>query len=145
MDVQNWARQNTPQEAVFITPPQEVGLYTPDWRTFSERGTVAELYDLFEIALKPDYLAVWQPRFEALAPGALERFNGNFFENQAIIRQAYNGLSTSDFLAIACRYKAAYLVMEQAAGPAGGDLPVVYENEQYRVYDLRPRANCQIN
>ncbi len=74
IDIQNWARKNSPKEAIFITPPQEAGPYQPDWRVFSERSSIASLYDLFEIALKPDYFATWKPRFESLAPEALEKF-----------------------------------------------------------------------
>jgi hypothetical protein len=89
VEIANWARKNTAKEALFITPPQEVGMYQPDWRVFSERGTVVTLYDLFEIALKPDYYSIWKPRFESVAPGALGQFRGNFFENREITRKAF--------------------------------------------------------
>lgn len=131
VDVQNWARENTTKDTLFITPPQEVGLYQPDWRVFSERGTIASLYDLFEIALKPDYYETWKPRFESVAPGALEEFHGNFFENQKITRKAFNSLQLNQIMAIAAEYNADYMVTEKEIFH---DLSVVYENEQYRIY-----------
>jgi hypothetical protein len=140
VDVQLWARENTNQNALFITPPQEVGIYQPDWRVFSERGTVASLYDLFEIALKPDYLRTWKPRFEILAPGALNQFNGNFFENQEITLRAFNLLYKNQFLKIACQYQATYLVTGKADSI---DLPIIYENQEYIVFDLRNISVCR--
>jgi len=133
VDVQNWARENTLKESIFITPPQEVGLYQPDWRVFSERGTVASLYDVFEIALKPDYYETWKPRFESLAPNAQDDFRGNYFENQMITRKAFIGLKTDQILMIAKRYDANYLVTEKETEH---DLPVIYENGQYRIYKI---------
>jgi len=134
VDVQNWARENTTKDTLFITPPQEVGLYQPDWRVFSERGTIASLYDLFEIALKPDYYKTWKPRFESLAPGALEEFHGNFFENQKITKRAFNGLVREQILAIAAKYNASYLVTEKDNIQ---NLTMIYENEKYKIYDLK--------
>jgi hypothetical protein len=133
LDVQNWAKNNTAKDAMFITPPQEVGLYQPDWRVFSERGTVASLYDLFEIALKPEYYPIWKPRFQSLAPGALEKFQDNFFENKEITRKAFNDLKKDQFLNIAAEYNATYLVTERKSDL---DLPVAYENDQYSILML---------
>jgi hypothetical protein len=134
VDVANWARKNTAKEAMFITPPQEVGMYQPDWRVFSERGTVVTLYDLFEIALKPDYYSIWKLRFESLAPGALGQFRGNFFENREITRRAFYSLNTTQLLKIACLYQASYLVLEAYKEIK---MPAIYENSQYKVIDLR--------
>ena len=134
VDVQNWARENTSTNALFITPPQEVGLYQPDWRVFSERGTVASLYDIFEVALKPDHLGTWKVRFENLAPKALDQFRGNYFENQTITRGAYNQLRTDQIIKIAERYSASYLVMEKSISH---NLPILYENELYKVFGLK--------
>jgi hypothetical protein len=139
VDVQTWARENTDKDVMFITPPQEVGLYQPDWRVFSERGTVASLYDLFEIALKPDYLSIWKPRFESLAPEAMVQFNGNFFENKEITRNVFNSLDKSQILKIACQYQALYFVAEKNASI---DFPTIYENLEYKVFDLRNTLGC---
>ena len=138
-EVQDWARANTPKDATFITPPYIWSPLEADWRVFSERGTVATLTELLEIALLPDYLPIWQTRFEALAPGAIDRFTGNFYENREMIRQAYNRLSTEDLIKIACRYNADYLVVEtESVIP----FPEVYSNDGYRVYSLAQAKIC---
>jgi hypothetical protein len=140
IDVQKWARDHTPKEAVFLTPPQNFGIYSPDWRVYSERSTVVEIVDLLEIALKPEYYETWKARFNTLLPGLLERFAGNLFANQEMIENAYNHLPGATLLQVACTYRADYLVFDKAYRQ---DFPVLYENEKYTVYDLRRQGSCR--
>jgi hypothetical protein len=137
--VMRWAQEKTSTDAVFITPPEKFALNEPEWRVFAERSKVVALSDLAEVALAPDYLPIWQERFTTLAPGALEQFHGNFFENQAITRKAFDSLSTADLLQAACRFRASYLVVEASRGR---ELPIAYENDGYIVYDLRLVKPC---
>jgi hypothetical protein len=130
---QDWARNNTPVDAMFITPPEILSHYIPDWRTFSERGTLATLVEIFEFP-HPDYFPYWQERFEALAPGAIDRFNGNYLDTFTFTRDAYYSLKPEDYLRIAQKYKIRYLVIEK---PHLQPFPVVYENELFAVYDLQ--------
>jgi hypothetical protein len=139
LDVQLWAQVHTPKEAVFITPPHLIGPFQPDWRVFSERATLATFTDLLEIALIPTYLDTWQPRFTALAPGALEQFDGDFFENKIRIANAYYSLSEDETLNAACRFGADYLVLEK---PHRRTFPPVYQNSGFVVYDLEPVKDC---
>jgi hypothetical protein len=134
VDAQKWAKENTPKDAVFITPPQLFWHYMPDWRVFSERQPVAELSDLLEIPFNPDYLQIWLPRFEAVAPGALAQFKGDYFENMKIISKAYYSLSDDQILEISKEYHAPYLVVEK---PHSRPWPVLYENDGFVIYDLR--------
>ncbi len=133
VDAQQWARQNTPRNAVFITPPDKGSLYEPEWRVFSERSSVVAIYDLFEIALRPDYLDTWLERFELLAPGAEQQFNGNYFETKALTSRAFYTLTDQEILQAARSFAAGYLVVEQ---PHRRDFPVLYENEGYIIYQL---------
>jgi hypothetical protein len=140
-DAQTWARDNTPRDALFITPPQIWWLYQSDWRVFSERSTVATLSELLEAAFAPEYIEYWQPRFETLAPGALEHFRGNYFDNKAVTAQAFYSLSTAELEAVAARYGAGYLVVEK---PHRHALPLVYENEGFAIYRISgASANSQ--
>lgn len=132
-DVQNWARDHTAVDAVFITPPQLMGPYTPDWRAFSRRSTVASLSDLLEIAVIPSGFDAWEERFKAVAPGAQVQFRGNFFENVAITKNAYESLTPDQIASIARRYKATYLVSEK---PRVYDYPVAYENAEFTLYEI---------
>ena len=132
-DAQMWARQNTPKDALFITPPEKWGIYDADWRVFSERGTIAEHADLLMVALVPDYTATWSERFERVAPGAIAQFNGNYFENARQVKNAYYTLSEEAIRQIAIDYGASYLVLEK---PQQRDFSIAYENEEYVIYRL---------
>jgi hypothetical protein len=133
VDAQEWARQNAPRNAVFITPPEKGSLYEPEWRVFSERSSVVSIYDIFEIALRPDYLDTWLERFELLAPGAEQLFNGNYFETKALTSQAFYTLTNQELLQAARSFEAGYLVVEK---PHRRDFPLLYENEGYIIYQL---------
>lgn len=137
--VQEWAKTNTPKEAVFITPLNKWWLDEAEWRVFSERQTVVTLSEILEASFEPDYIARWEPRMETLAPGALAQFQGNYLENQQLTGEAYNHLSTAALVSAACEYQANFIVTEKAYPH---DLPQVYENAEYRVYDLRGQP-CQ--
>ena len=132
-EVQDWARDNTPREAMFITPPHIFMHYIPDWRTFSERGTLATLVEIFEFP-HPGYLSYWQERFETIAPGVIERFNGNYIDTFKFTREAYYSLTPQEYLGAAQKYGCRYLVVEK---PHVQPFPVVYQNEGFVVYDLQ--------
>lgn len=131
--VQTWARENTAKEAIFITPPQIWGLYTPEWRVFSQRSTVVSLSELLEAAFAPEYLSTWLPRFQALAPGALAQFQGDFFDNVNITAEAYYKLPNVDLICAAEMYHTSFVVVEK---PHLRPWSVVYENEQFVVYEM---------
>ncbi len=132
-DAQRWAAANTPKDTVFITPPHFYGVYKSEWRVFAERSTVSTISELMEAAFVPEYLDYWQPRFEALAPGALAQFNGDFFHSRRVTAAAFYALSDAELLAAAARYGAAYVVVEK---PHVRPWPVAYENAEYCIYDL---------
>lgn len=134
VQVQDWARINTPKQARFITPPQKWGVQESDWRVHSERASAATLSELLVAAFQPGYETEWKPRFELVAPGALARFNGDYFSNVAATRLAYDSLSTDDLLKAACKLDAQYIVSEK---PTRHDLPQLYENSGYVVYDVQ--------
>jgi hypothetical protein len=136
VDAQLWARANTPKDAVFIAAPHYWWLYDSSWRVFSERSTVAELTDLLEIAFAPEYLDEWRPRYEALVPGALDAYQGDLMANWDIGARAFYGLSDEALVAAAQLHGADYLVVDKAQSPAR-PWPVVYENDQFAMYDLR--------
>ncbi len=130
---QQWARDHTPRNAVFVTPPHLWWLYLPDWRVHSERSTVVTLSELLEVAFAPDYAPVWRERFEALVPGAQARFRGDYFANARLTAEVYRRLPTSRLLQVARRYGASFAVVER---PSPHPLPVVWENEGFVVHDV---------
>ncbi len=130
---QDWARENTPKDAMFITPPQFFFYYVPDWRTFSERGTLATLVEIFEFP-HPDYSSYWQTKFNAIAPFAIQKFNGNYFDTMKITKDAYYSLKPEDLLKITKKYNVRYLVVEK---PHLKPFPIAYENNGFVIYDLK--------
>lgn len=133
--IQLCARERTPRDALFITPPEKWWLYGSDWRTFSERATLATHSELLMIALVPTHYNHWEERFVRLAPGAIKRFDGNFFENQQIVREAFYSLTPAELLQIAADYDVDYLVLQQ---PYVLDLPALdCGNPEYTLYRVR--------
>lgn len=132
--VQTWAKNNTAKDTIFITPPEKFWIYDTEWRVLSERSSVSTISELLEGAFEPDYIKYWRPRFEDVAPGALAQFKGNFYDNLDITKQAYYSLTTQDILQLAQKYNASYVVIEK---PYVHVLPVIYENEQFRVYSVQ--------
>ena len=110
VQVQLWARENTPQDAVFLTPP-----YRQGFRVYSERSAVMEEKDGTQQYFQTDYSYEWWSRVTEIGK----------------TQEQYDNLSP-DRLAELCRkYGASYVVF-----PAGKPLPFpqVYENKDYRVY-----------
>jgi hypothetical protein len=133
VDTQLWAKNNTPVDAYFITPPHIFSEYVPDWRVFSERSTVVTLPELSEVPFYPDYLPDWEARFEDVAPGAISRFEYNRFTALVYTAEAFYSLSSDDLIRVAQKYHTSYLVVEK---PHLHDFPVAYENSEFVVYDL---------
>jgi len=133
VEVQLWAKKNTSKDAIFITPPEIWWMYETEWRVLSERSSVVTWSELLEAAFDPSYITYWKPRFEDVAPGALARFRGNFFENRQIIRNAYYAHSADQFETLGKKYKATYLVSEtQYIFP----FAQVFSNGVFTVYKL---------
>ncbi len=137
VDVQEWARDNTSKDTVFITPPQRFYLYESDWRVYSERSTVATYSELLVAAFNPQYTETWTKRFDAVAPGAIPQFNGDYFTNARLAKEAYYALPAGSIQKLACEYKASYIVMEK---PHSLPYPLAYQNAEFEVYDLRAQA-----
>ncbi|MEK7109735.1 MAG: hypothetical protein AAB876_00780 [Patescibacteria group bacterium] len=132
-DVQIWAKNNTAKNAVFITPPALWWLYNLEWRVISERSSVSTLSELFEGGFLPSYIYYWQPRFEGVAPKALEQFSDDPLKNIIITKKAYYSLSEKDIIRISKKYGAKYFVSEK---PRLYQFPILYENKGFIVYDL---------
>lgn len=130
---QIWATENTSKKTKFIIPPYIWWFYTTDWRVGAKRPVVTSLSELLEAAFSPDYYSYWKERFSDLAPGAIERFNGDYFGNIKITKKSFYSLSTNDFKKIAKKYNADYLVIEK---PFQYPFEKVYENSGFVIYRL---------
>jgi hypothetical protein len=137
-DTQEWARNHTSNDAIFITPLNKWWLDEAEWRVFSERQNVTALSEILEASFEPEYIDHWRARMETLAPGAIDQFRGNYLINQQIAGTLYNSLSTDALLDAACTFNAGYIVVEK---DHPHELTKVYENADYIIYDVR--AACK--
>jgi hypothetical protein len=110
---QNWLRQNTPPDAVVLTPPKEAG-----FRVFSERTVVGEWKDGTQQYFDDAFVREWGARMEALG-------------------DEYPKLRADELLALAARYGASYIVL--ARRPRPPELVVAYENPSFVVYKAERR------
>ena len=110
--MQLWVKQNTPQDAMFLTPPYESG-----FRVYSERSIVAEWKDGTQQYFDVDYSYEWWARITQIG------------RNEGV----YNNLSPEQLVEICRKYRASYIVF-----PAGKPLPFphVYQDSVYRIYLL---------
>jgi len=133
VDAQLWAKENTSEDSLFITPPDKFWHYTSDWRVFSERSSVATIPEIMVVHLSPESYGSFVSRFDDVAPGALAKFNSNYVDSITITRNAYRNLTSVDYQRIAQKYQAEYLVVEK---PTHVDFQVVYENLDFIIYSL---------
>ena len=116
-DVQAWARQNTPVDATFMTPPYYYG-----FRVESERPVVGEWKDGTQQYFSVPLTAAWWQRMQDLHAA-----------NASDTR--YNDLSAAEVAALAQKYQASFAVFF-----IDTDLPfpVVYRNPWFRIYQVIP-------
>ncbi len=132
-DAQVWAKNHTPIDARFITPPQIYSFYLPDWRVFSQRSPVVTMTESLEVSFDPPFMDGWLARFNDVAPGVAAQFNGDLAENLKLTAEAYNHLSPQAYLTIARKYRADYLVvLKEYPQP----FIEIYRNSHYIIYDL---------
>ena len=106
---QDWARRNTPKDAVFLTPPREAG-----FRVFSERTVVGEWKDGTQQYFDDAFVREWGARMEALRG------------------DAYPSLPDAALLDLAARYGASYIVLP--ARPIRPGLLSVYKANGFAIY-----------
>jgi hypothetical protein len=132
-DVQEWAKESTPIDTKFISPPHLFWHYIPDWRVFSERASVATAPEMMEIPFDPSFAESFTQRFKAVAPGATEEFDGNYVHTLEITEEKFYANSEDDFTDIACVFSADALVVERGHAY---DFEILYENPGFIVYQL---------
>ncbi|MDP3941154.1 MAG: hypothetical protein Q8Q49_02490 [bacterium] len=133
-DVQVWARDTTPTDAMFMTPPEKWWLFEPDWRVYSERSTLVTLSEVLEFAFTPEYTDSWKKRFDILAPGAREQFGEDLLESIRLTRDAYDRIPEENLREVAAKYRVSYIVV---AKPRTLGLSLVYQNASFSVYKLQ--------
>jgi len=124
-----WIQQNTPRDAIFVTPPVELDHF--HW--LAERATIAK----FKL-VPPSSVGIpeWIDRLTRLSGTVdpwvgIRRDRNNSPQIQRRMTHGYRNLSTEQALNLMQTYSAAYFLSK---GLPKLDLPMVYQNEDYTLY-----------
>lgn len=123
VDVQIWAREHTPVDAVFLVPRQPGG-----FRVRSGRAVVGEWRDGTQLYFSPEYAAPWWERMNAIQPGMRVAPDGKRLLVQG---RSLNQLEDKQVIALATQYSAAYAVLSDDPERR---LERVYGNERWAIY-----------
>lgn len=108
-EAQNWARENTPKNAVFLTPPKEAG-----FRVFSERTIVGEWKDGTQQYFDDVFAREWGRRMDLL------------------VAKEWGQFSTDEIVDLAHRFGANYIVGQGKRR----NLPVVFDGGSTVIYQV---------
>ena len=112
LDVAHWAKEHTAVDALFLAPPNGFALW---FRTVAERSVVVAQKDGSNMIItQPDGGAAWYARYKG-------------------VRAAYLQNQTSVFADTAKKYGAQYVIADNAQKL---DLPIVYENRAFTMYEM---------
>jgi hypothetical protein len=107
--IQVWAKQNTPPETVFLTPPSLHG-----FRSFSQRSIIGDLKDGAVVFYTWEYTKLWQDKMVTL--------------------KNYTQFRESDFIKIQQQYPFQYLIV--ASSHPALNFPLVYRNSDFFIYKI---------
>lgn len=119
--VGQWAREETPTDAVFLIPPAEA-----DFRLTSARAIVVD----FTLPLSDEAMMEWNERIYDLAGGQTLTLGYPWVTQ---IRDAYNGLTQEQLIQLANKYGATYIVVNR---PTKLTLPQLYIDSRYAAYKV---------
>ncbi|MFQ3635299.1 MAG: DUF6798 domain-containing protein [Cyanobacteriota bacterium] len=124
-----WIQQNTPRDAIFVTPPVELD----NFHWLAERATIAK----FKL-VPPSSVGIpeWIDRLTQLSGDVdpwvdIRRDRNNSLDIQRRMTRGYQNLSTEQAIALMQTYNAAYFLSKGLPKLA---LPVMYQNEDYTLY-----------
>jgi GH35 family endo-1,4-beta-xylanase len=132
LDAQRWARQNTPTDALFLTPLQPGG-----FRIYSQRAVVGEMRDGTQLYFKADFTKPWWDRVAALQPGILKDPDGKSLMAPG---KPLELLDDSQIIALAQQFHADYVVLPHNDART---LDKLYDNHEWTVY--RPQVAVVTN
>ena len=107
---QNWARENTPKNALFLTPPKEAG-----FRVFSERSIVGEWKDGTQQYFDDGFAKEWGARMET------------------VMAQEFGKYTDEEIVALAQRFGADYIVGQGRRRR----LPIVFDGGSTVIYSVQ--------
>lgn len=122
VDIQLYAREHTPKDALFIVPP-----YLEGFTVFSRRSILADwVMGTTCVWSDNEYASEWLRRMRKLGWDC-----SHVIKDLIEIKEGYNSLSTKKMLQVAKEYNASYIVFEKIKRL---NLPITYENKQFTLY-----------
>jgi Domain of unknown function (DUF6798) len=133
-DIELYIRENTPRDAVFVTPPYDA--------TFRLKAQRAIVVDVKSFVSADQAVLEWYQRISDLAGVREISLADSSSAMFAELKEAYRALDRGQLMGIAEKYGAQYILTERGKSL---DLPMVYENESYVLYRLAPFSllECQ--
>lgn len=119
IDLQKWARANTPVSAVFLVPPDTYG-----FRVFSLRSPVTEWLDAGAMHWAPGFEKDWAGRIADMRTGDPRSAGPDL---------GYSAITEAGFIKLEKKYGAAY-VARRASAPLG--FKQAYSNAYFTLYAL---------
>jgi hypothetical protein len=141
-----WSRQNLPPDALVVLPPffQETDVA---FRFGAQRATFTTYKDGAEGSFNLAFMLDWKQRMEALCacrpfePLAAKGDGRPWYQRvesmHAVLREGYRSADATRLRGLAARYGATHAVVE-ADVQRPPDLPLLYADEEYRIYRLMP-------
>ena len=141
--IQEWVRDYTPQDALFITPP-----YLSGFRVISKRATVLEVADAEAVLRDPEFADIWMERMNALGynyssakdpilylpgPSKVGRLT-YYHQGSDRYRMKYNDHSKLPLIDICDRYNADYYIKENMP-PA--PFEKIFSNDTFTLYKIK--------
>ncbi|MCY1022986.1 DUF6798 domain-containing protein [Pyxidicoccus sp. MSG2] len=139
----HWAREHLPRDAVVAIPPYLTEPLT-GFRYGTGRSIVGTLKDGGEVSFSIAFMKDWKERIEALcdckpfvAPGGGGLALYGVFTLPQVVLDGYRKADAERFRSFATRFGATHAVVE-AKGATQPDLPLEYEDDEFKLYRIRP-------
>lgn len=123
VELQQWAKANTPKTALFLTPPQSA---KGGFRVFSERPVVCEWRDGTQMYFSAKFDSIWWGRLNAVSELMLDGARRHI-----VSRKTLDDLSDSKLMDLAKEFKVCYLVLPKKASR---ELVEVFESGKWAIY-----------
>jgi hypothetical protein len=132
---QHWARENTPIDARFFTPPMVHG-----FRTFSERSVAAEWLDGSATMFDAEYASYWRAWYLDMGGQFADAYERRIWDRLGAV---YAERSLADLTLLARKYDADYMVVPRGRLDSSPDSTPLYRNGSYAVIAIPPEPRAE--
>ena len=134
-DIQIWLRENTSKDSLIITPPYIDEHSFASFRVHSERSILALNSELARVAISQGLEETLRTRLDDLSKDGFSPalLTGDYGKMYHAIYEGYNNLNEDDIVRLSKKYDANYFIREK---PSELNLTVVYENDEYILYEI---------